>query len=385
MAFLGKLTIALPGGTPERLISGGSVRQPLWSPSGGWIAFRKGAEQVWVTTADGKTAKAINGGQKVGAFAWSPRRDRLAYVAGSGELRLADTNAKDLRVLVPKSGSKTIWQLAWSPAGDWLAYQVIQTKAGQVNPTVSLWKVPADGGKAIELYTGNPTLAGWTGDGRSLLFWDGGKTFSASLLADGVPLMQLPASGGTPQQLARSVLLYQDYVGHDPAGSARVAVVVGGLREAWTNKQLALFDDGSRVLLAGNDTAATSPSWSMDGRRLAYVLGPAENQAISGDDVHTALMGRKLWVTDLAKNKAIQLTTDANYRDEYPLWSADGSTLLFIRLDSGNAVSVWLMPAAGGDPQKILEGLRPSAPVSDPWFGYYGHIDWTELIDWWRR
>jgi hypothetical protein len=320
----------------------------------------------------------------VGAFAWSPARDRLAYVTGAASC------AWPIRVERPARPGPEVWledDLApgLEPGRGWLAYQVIQTKAGQANPTVSLWKIPADGGKAVELYAGNPTLAGWTGDGRALLFWDGGQSFSASLLADGVPLMQVPASGGTAQQLAKSVLLYEDFVRPDPSGSARVAVVVGGPREAWTNKQLTLYQDGGRALLSGSDSAASSPAWSRDGQWLAYVLGPDQGQELSGDEVHAALQARKLWVRDLAKNKATQLTSDPDYRDEYPLWSADGSTLLFVRLDSGNAVSLWLVPAAGGNPQKVVEGLRPSAPVSDPWFGYYGHIDWADLFDWWRR
>jgi hypothetical protein len=44
---------ALPDGEPLRLTTDGQNREPRWSPSGEWLAFRKGDDQVWVMRADG--------------------------------------------------------------------------------------------------------------------------------------------------------------------------------------------------------------------------------------------------------------------------------------------------------------------------------------------
>jgi len=49
-------------------------------------------------------------------------------------------------------------------------------------------------------------------------------------------------------------------------------------------------------------------------------------------------------------------------------------------MDEEGRASVWLVDAAGGTPERVVEELTP-APE---WFGYYGHIDWGELFDWWR-
>jgi Tol biopolymer transport system component len=79
-----------------------------------------------------------------------------------------------------------------------------------------------------------------------------------------------------------------------------------------------------------------------------------------------------------------QLTDDPAYRDEYPLGSADGSFILFVRLDAGDHASVWLVPAAGGEPRQIVDELSPATEPAPLWFGYYGHVDWDKLLDWWR-
>jgi Tol biopolymer transport system component len=368
--------IDLPGGEPKQLASGGRPREPRWSPSGGWLAFRKDANQVWTVRADGTRAVALNAGGGAGVFAWSPRQDRLAYVAGEGELRLASAAGKDLQVLVPRSGSSRIHRLAWSPAGDWIAYQLIQPKAGQEHPAVSLWKVPVEGGRPAELYSGNPTLAGWTGDGRALLFWDGGETFSGSLLADGVPLMLLPASGGEPQRLARSVLVYADSVRADPSGSSRVAVVAGGNRESWTNKVVYLFSGTSGAVLSSADLAAASPAWSLDGQQIAYSAAADAGAAAS----ETALQARRLWARDLRQNKTRQMTNDPAYRDEYPLWSAGGESLLFVRVDRQGMASLWLIPSGSGELVQVVDSVSTAAQGE----AYYGYIDWSSVLDWWR-
>jgi dipeptidyl aminopeptidase/acylaminoacyl peptidase len=91
-------------------------------------------------------------------------------------------------------------------------------------------------------------------------------------------------------------------------------------------------------------------------------------------------MDRSLWLIDADGAEARQLTTDPGYRDERPLWSADGSHLLFARLDAEDRASLWLTSVEGGEPQQVVEELTP-APE---WFGTYGHIDWAQHFDWWR-
>ena len=101
----------------------------------------------------------------------------------------------------------------------------------------------------------------------------------------------------------------------------------------------------------------------------------------------TNLHQRKIWLLDPSGAAAPrQLTSDPHYRDEEPIWSADGGHLLFGRMDYNAHASLWLMESDGSNlaqvsPLKIYDDLERS---EDSWFGYYGYVDWRSAFDWRR-
>jgi|GEM_PF-541085 len=383
---------ALPDSEPQRLTTDGRNSTPRWSPSGEWLAFRKGDYQVWLMSTDGNSARSLNEGAAVDAFAWAPADDRLAYVAAAG-LQVVSADGAVPVTLVPPSlpghGPGRMGRIAWSPDGAWIACGWQEWQPKQPLTYQGLWRVSSDGEQLAELYAsgapekGETILAGWSLDGQHILFWQG-DILSASMLADGVALYSLSASRGEPTKLVDTVLVHDDFVALAPQGD-RLAVTAGGYRATWTNKRVAVVGagDGELAWVTDESVAAFSPAWSPDGVRLAYAAMPDRGDLVGGEDARLGMMERRVWVVNVqGKPQLQQLTDDPAYRDERPLWSADGSHLLFARMDAEGQASLWLIPAAGGEPWRVVDELTPLPGPAVGWFGYYGYVDWDQLFDW---
>jgi dipeptidyl aminopeptidase/acylaminoacyl peptidase len=382
---------ALPGGQAKRLTTDGRNCCPSRSPSGQWLAFSKYASkdsplswpnQKWVIRADGTSARALYGGA-LAAVAWAPTVDRLAY-ATSGELWTVNADGTDPALLVTQPSHNGADNIAWSLDEAWVAWAWLTDSKG------GLWKIPAKGGVPVLLLSvepvgneegdripGYPILSGWAGS--YLLFWQG-EFISVSLLNDGVPLYALHSSGGEPLKLSERMLLHADFLASSPGGKL-LAITEGFGRETWTEKGIVVVDlsSGKRTLLTDDKTAAFSPAWSPDGQRIAYVAGPDIGSVGGDEEAKARAAQRRIWVVNRDSSDRRQLTDDAAYRDERPLWSADGSHILFARLDQSGRASLWLMRNDGSELNQVVDELTPAPD----WFGYYGYIEWHRYFDWW--
>ncbi len=386
---------ALPDGAPRRLTTDETCRAPQWSPSGRWLAAFCGDGELWVMAPDGTASRRL--GAAVGWwFAWSPVDDRLAFVDG-GALVVERADGSERRELVPAApeGRGGVGRMAWSADGQWLAYERTDVLGplpdGRPARLSSLWRIRADGSDAQELVSsGAPEtfgllLLGWTSDGRWVLYVTD-PVYSASLLADGAPLVAVPADGGEPVDLGVTVLPTGHSLAPAPGGSGRVAVVDGAGREAWTNKALVVLtpSTGERVVLTAAGEAAAAPAWSPDGCRLAYVSMPDVGHVGGGPPARQALMQRRIVVMDVPGAAPPRLLVDdPSYRDERPRWSADGRFILFARLDAADRVSLWLASVDGGAPWQVADDLTPDPGPVSVWFGFYGTVGWEQWFAWW--
>lgn len=373
----------LPEGEARRITQDGNNDTPLWSPSGEWLAFRKG-KQVWVARASGADAHQVQG-DDVGLFSWSPISDHLAYVTTEG-LQVVNADGSDKRELAKSCGG-----FAWSPDGQWLAFERAE-QVGQQPPTSQgLWRMRADGTDMQPVYLNpNPLerqsrLAGWSPDGQYLLFWSG-MLQSSSLAADGLPLMLVPASGGTPVEMTQAMLVNSDYLDWSPDGQ-QLAFVDGGGRMSWDNKRLAVADTaGEQRVLSEQGRADLFPAWSPDGRLIAYTSAPTAPGVGGGDPAKQAMAQRHIWVMAPDGSGKRELTDDPAYRDERPRWSKDGAFVLFARIKD-EQVQVWTMRSDGSEQRLVADDLSvPATGVASPsiWFGYYGNSGWRQLYDWWQ-
>ena len=403
MAQLGKLAFIrdgdlwvkdLPEGQERRLTEDGRNSEPRWSPSGEWLAFAKEAGsdglQTWLVRSSGGKAR-LAGRATTGRAYWSPVSDRFAYVVQGGVvMEYADGSSRQ------EISARVQGDPAWSPDGKWLAYARTDVPVAPAERLPgdrrgSIWCVRADGSDARVMVDGGSALpdgfmggflvAGWSPDGSRLLYWTD-PMFSASGLADGSALMAAPVDGRQPMELVKKMLLHRDFLSWSPSG-LELALVDGSYRSSWCRKQLAISDlSGPPHLLSEPSRSDLFPSWSLDGRLIAYTSAPAV-QTDGGNEAKQASWQRRIWVMQPDGSGKRQLTSDPRYRDERPLWSRDGAFILFGRMVD-DRMQLWLMRSDGSGQRQVVDELSPLPDPVAGWFGYYGYLHWDRMYDWWQ-
>ncbi len=262
--------------------------------------------------ADGTGAHTLEL-EPVAEFIWSPIADRLAFTLGGarqGELWVVNADGTGLINLVPQDPAENgqigrVGGFLWHSLGGELIYEWQVGAPDQPFTYQGLWEVNSFIGEdRREIYTsddGSQTLlAGWLAEGKLLLVWKGYQG-SASAIADGAPLWQLPYAVEGQAEPIVEMLTYPDYFSADPTNTGRLAAISGTGRETWADKGLFLYDyaAGEGRSLTGIDQAAAFPAFSPDGSRLAYVAMPNLEASLGGEELHQALLGRDLWLFEL--------------------------------------------------------------------------------------
>lgn len=395
----------IDSGAEHRLTTTGDVVLPRWSASGDWLLYQRDlpgqVSQAWLIKHDGTLERQLEAEVDKALqwtpddIAWSPFDDVVAFVSDADSLVIESADGTTGRTLLPPMANAGLpagrSNLRWSPDGEWIAFRehtgpprsarirAVRVDTGDVKELVSLTASQVD---CVD-------LRGWSGDSAFVLF--SAQTCSASLRADGLALLSVPLFASDPllpsgEELAQGpvTLFHGDFVAPAPDSSV-IAIADGGGRETWTSKSVSLLDaaTGAMKTLTAPDTAAFSPGWSPDRTKLVYVAAPDIGRVGGGEPARLGSNQRRIWVMRGDGGGQTPVTSDDAYRDEYPVWTLDGSQILFARLDSGNQASVWIVNSRGGSPTKIADVSTPVASFAMPWFGYYGHVDWKYLYDFW--
>jgi Tol biopolymer transport system component len=387
---------ALPNGRPYRLAAGASFDSPRFSPSGKWVAcYRAGV--LHVVSIDGgpnaNLGKPDRGGVVPGCQ-WSPARDELLVGSPAGlNVFTADSGWRGAARKIAGASLPVVF----SPDGKEIVYGDAfvngRGPGGEPMRTGRLCRLaletPDSGPKVLgSEYLSGKIPCAWSRNGEYIVFWDD-PDFSASLMADGLELFRIPAAGGPAQSLGISTFVRNDMLSFSPAQD-KLAVSTGGGRNEWEEKRIAVVDlvTATSSYLTPNGMAAVSPAWSPTGTAVAYSAAPGPNAGSpvgGGEPARRLLARRRIWVADVkGANAPRPLTGDSRYRDEEPLWSADGQHILFCRMAHDNSKTLWLIGAEGTDavqlagPLYIDPGLLG---VEDSWFGYYGYISWRDAFD----
>ena len=318
-----------------------------------------------------------------------------ALAAAAVALSAAGQTAKRPITLDDLFKIKSVGDPQRSPDGKWVAYTVGTTDVEKDKRDTDLWMVGWDGAEEIRL-TSSPegeSTPRWSPDGRYLAFLASRGTEDEKKLGDQVWL--LDRRGGEAQKLTEIKGGVSDYA-WSPDGR-RLAIVSSDRdpadepekMEGWKRKtappividryhfkrdrdgylkrlyeHLWLFDVASRKAepLTAGPSNDTSPAWSPDGSRIAFLSerGPDLDRDPDSD----------LYVIEAKPGAApLRLTDYAGPDTGRPSWSPDGQWIAFLRGDeprfSGYNLDKLAIVAAAGGPARILTEKLDRA-VSDP-------------------
>lgn len=274
------LTVALGTALASMLLVAGAQSA---ADAPGTIAFTR-ADGIYVMRADGTDVRPLRrGGPAAGAIAlaWSPDGRRLAFVnQRPNGLWAMDADGTNLvRLVGPAEVSATmIGSVTWLPRGRGLAFTAL---------------VPSKNGK-----------------GRNWDVW----------VAD--------PDGTDVRRLRSTSRIWELEVAWSPRGDRIAVTDVGGMV-----LRLRVTDRDGKLLRRFGDVIdqAAMPSWSPDGRKLAFMRFR---------NVQGGVSDAELWVTNLSGS--LRRLTRNTVVDSNPAWSPDGRKLVFVR--DRHASWLWLPP-----------------------------------------
>jgi hypothetical protein len=370
----------LRGCTTRVLVRAHAVGPVQFSFDGRYVAFFGG----FVSTRSGRIMHIAGNGT------WSPTADALVDGTKRGGLVLTTPGAGTRRLLPDGWGVLTF---AFSPSGKALAVSRSHY-AGPSTPRSKrdqqIWLIDLASGSRKMIFKLPPWqlapqwVQGFSPDGKWVLFWEDVQN-SASMAADGLPLLAVPASGGKAIPISR-LLHYSDVV-------------------TWCNGSLVyVIDHSGRGVTLGDGVAVTKPPlWRSQtvlpaGGKTSWtsVACPTASAAAQGGgglvvaggptntDIPFGREHRSLWMVapqaGSRPQRLSQTVPPKGQTDELPMWSRDGRWIMFVRTNPGgnsNRGQLYALDPFGGN----LVGPIAAIGSSE---NYYGSYSWRSQLDWHR-
>jgi len=258
---------------------------------------------------------------------WSRDGRQMVFVRGS-ELYLANADGTAEHHLV--SPPPSAFLPVFSPDGSRIRFSV-----SDPSNSVSLWEVRTDGSGLHQLLKGwhSPPAeccGRWTQDGRYYVFESGnGLTNDIFALADSTSIFRKASS--TPTRLTTGPLLYSS-ARPDPGGRR---IFVEGVQP---RGELVRYDPASKQFLPFlGGISASDVSFSRDGKWVTY----------------TTIPDLALWRSRVDGSDRLQLTYPPEAAT-LPSWSPDGTRIAYVSFQVGKPTKIFIISAQGGQPEELL-------------------------------
>jgi len=348
----------------------GSNRWPTFSPDGGMIAFvsdADGSPQLWVLRlAGGDPIRITPGALNPSHPSWSPKNDQIVFQGGEGPetqgLWSVSSRGGPVRRIVEfafapsfsRDGSKIAFQRpgagvfvcnadgsgqkvldhasvvpqcspddgpVFSPDGTLLAIYPAASGSGD------LWVVPVARGEPRKLTAddcagGHPT---WAPDGSAIVF--------SSTRTGSRTLWRVPAAGGTPEPVTTG-----------DGDDDQPAVSRDGRRLAYANGH-------TTYALMALDVASGENRQVLEQRTpiAAPIVAPRGDRiAFAATDLSWHQEGTRVFLVARDGTGLQRAVVEPGGLELAPGWSADGQSLCFLHLSTGDALTVRRSGSAGG-------------------------------------
>jgi dipeptidyl aminopeptidase/acylaminoacyl peptidase len=335
------------------------VSDPQVSPDGQWVAFTVSAADsvkdkrqtdVWMTRWDGSDQVQLTFSEESeNTPRWSPDGSRLAFLSSRGDPRdvdqvwVLDRAGGEAQRLSDLPGGVT--DFAWAPDGRRMALI-----ASDPDPnTIPEGKDSSDHRPqpvVVDRFSFKEDEVGYIGALREHLYLFDVDKRSATLLTPGDYDEASPSWSPDGQSLAFVSRRRPDY---DRTYNYDIYVIRAAAGAE--PRQLTTYQGADNY----PDWGTRAPTWSPDGRYIAYVQGGKPELIYYGV--------QQLAVVPVAGGPAriVAPTLDRNVLS--PVWSADGASLFFL-LEDDRVYHLARVPAAGGAVERIVAGKRAISDLS---------------------
>jgi TolB protein len=358
------------------LVGSRVLKSPVTIPQGGAAVFAYDSNgDIFTVRADGTDVRRLTiGADQELAPSWSPDGTRIAYRLwrdGDDSVAVMDVGAGSQRTLaslgqVVSAQCVPYGLAAWSPDGR----AIIVPSAQECEGPQDLIILATDGSTpAAKLVATdlNSSSAAWSPDGRQIVFVGREATGSNGLYVVDVAGKDNAAGGLQPRRItaAGSNLVWLE-PRWSPDGT-EIAVSVGtnadcGLYDTGTLDVVAVKADGSgQRVLADTPAKEYVPTWSPDGRRVAFQRLVDQSEWINERPCTTAA-----WVVDKDGSNARRLE-GFGPDPVAPVWSPDGTRIM----------GAWAEPNALFLSFVTVDGSAPIVKVNVD--GYFLNGTWQPL------
>ena len=317
------LVVVQADGSGERTVAHGTVGgSSPWSPDGAWIAYRTAGDsalspEVRVVRPDGSDDHALGAVSTATDIVWSPTGTQVAFASPEADLVFAAPSGPttNTRVGVPP----TLFDLgSWSPDGSRFACEELTSSRQTRGPLVVV--SAATGTAHVVSRAGGP--AAWSPDGTQLLLD----------LGDGIAVLPATASNARPRLLVRDV--------QNPMWLSDGRLITYENKE--TDEQVAtVAPAGGRVRYIPGTRGEFEPAPSPDGTKLAFASRSEATDRFTISVANADGSHRRV----LAHSHAILPS---------PSWSPDGRLIAFATADA-----IDVIPSSGGRPRRVTGAELP--------------------------